>query len=172
MNKPNYTNIISFHGPVSLNLMSYLGNYTKELVSTERKTVIQIFKVFVELVQNISNYSAMANDKLTDNQSRNGVGWFSVDENETGYHISTGNLIVKEHGPVLITNCDQINKLNEQELRELKRKTRGQASIRDVGAHIGLIHTGIITNNPLDVEISPIDDKHSFFRITAKVNKV
>jgi hypothetical protein len=171
LSKPNYTNIISYHGPVSLDLTSFIGNYIRESVNAEKMVITKIFKVYIELVQNISNYSAQVNKRLTEKNSNNGVGWFSIDEDDTVYHISSGNLISKEHGPILEKNCDQINKLNEAELRELKRFTRREASIKDVGAHIGLIHTGIISNNPLDIEISPIDEKHSFFKISVKVNK-
>ncbi len=172
VNAPNYNNIIAYHGPISLNLTSFVGNYMKESVMADQRVITRIFKVFIELVQNVSNYSAQVNDKLQDeHQKRNGIGWFSIDENETDYKISTGNLISKDHGPILLRNCDQINKMGEEELRELKRQTRKQSSIRDVGAHIGLIHTGLITSNPLDIDISPVDEAHSFFRITAKVNK-
>lgn len=169
---PNYNNIMAYHGPISLDLTSFVGTYLRNAVIADTKDIKRIFKVFVELVQNVSNYSAQVNDRITDEQQRNnGIGWFSIDEKENMFHISTGNLIAKEHGPILMKNCDEINKLNELELRELKRKTRKQASIRDVGAHIGLIHTGIITSNSIDVKLSDVDDKHSFFTITAQVNK-
>jgi hypothetical protein len=68
-------------------------------------------------------------------------------------------------------NSTEINSLGEEELRELKRKTRSQASQRDIGAHIGLIQTGLITRNALELSIEHIDEKFSFFTITAKVNK-
>ena len=172
VNAPNYNNIIAYHGPISLNLTSFVGNYMKEAVVADQKVITRIFKVFIELVQNISNYSAQVNDKLSDEyQRKNGIGWFSIDEDDSLYIISTGNLISKEHGPILIKNCDQINGLNEEELRNLKRQTRKQSSIRDVGAHIGLIHTGLISNNPLGIEVSQVDDKYSFFKIEAKINK-
>lgn len=172
VNSPDSNNLIAYHGPISLNLTSFVGNYMKNLVNADQKVITRIFKVFIELVQNVSNYSAQVNDKLLDeHDKRNGIGWFSIDENDSVFKITTGNLINKEHGPILLKNCDQINSLTEEELRELKRQTRKQASIRDIGAHIGLIHTGLITNNPLDIEVSPVDDEHSFFRITAQVSK-
>ena len=68
-------------------------------------------------------------------------------------------------------NSKEINSLNEENLRELKRKTRSQANMRDIGAHIGLIQTGLITGNSIDLEIRPIDNKYSYFIISAKVNK-
>jgi hypothetical protein len=144
----------------------------KESVDADQKVITRIFKVFIELVQNVSNYSAQVNDKLFDeHQQRNGIGWFSIDESEHFYKISTGNLISKEHGPVLLKNCDQINSLNNDELRNLKRQTRKLANVKDIGAHIGLIHTGLITNNPLEIDVSPVDEDHSFFKITAQVSK-
>lgn len=169
---PNYNNIMSYHGPISLDLTSFVGTYLRNAVVAEPRDIKQIFKVFVELVQNVSNYSAQVNDRIRDEQQRNnGVGWFSIDEFDGVFYISTGNLIAKEHGPILKGNCEEINKLNEEELRELKRKTRKLASIRDIGAHIGLIHTGIITKNAIDVEVSSISNEHSFFKITAAINK-
>jgi hypothetical protein len=172
VNGPNNNNLIAYHGPISLSLTSFVGNYMKDVVPADQQVVTRIFKVFVELVQNVSNYSAQVNNKLLDvHKHRNGIGWFSIDDNNNVFQISTGNMIAKEHGPILSKNCDQINALNEEALRDLKRKTRMQSNIRDVGAHIGLIHTGILTSNPLVVEISPVDDKYSFFKITAKVNK-
>lgn len=173
VNAPNYSNVIAYHGPISINLTAFVGNYMKDTLAADQQVVTRIFKVFIELVQNISNYSVQVNQTLlTNRQSRNGIGWFSIDENENVYLISTGNMINKEHGPILQKNCAHINQLSEQELRELKRETRKQSSIRDVGAHIGLIHTGLITNNPLTIDISPVDEQHSFFKITAQVNKI
>lgn len=170
VNKPNYNNIIAYHGPISISLTSFVGKYMIESIEADRQVITRIFKVFIELVQNVSNYSAQVNNKLIESlEGRNGIGWFSIDENKEGYYISTGNMIDKHHGPILSQNCTHINSLNEEELRELKRQTRRQSNVRDVGAHIGLIHTGLITNNPLDIELSPVDNSYSFFKITALV---
>jgi hypothetical protein len=77
VNAPNYNNIIAYHGPISLNLTSFVGNYMKESVMADQRVITRIFKVFIELVQNVSNYSAQVNDKLQDeHQKRNGIGWF------------------------------------------------------------------------------------------------
>ena len=39
------------------------------------------------------------------------------------------------------------------------------------GADIGLIQLAITSDNPLDIEITPIDDQCSFFTIRVKINK-
>ncbi len=165
-------NIISFNGPIGLDLISFLGNYLKTVIIAEKPTITRVFKIFMELTQNVSNYSVLSNEKLqNENSKRNGIGIVSVDELEYTFSITTENLIFKEHGPILQKNCNQINSLNITELRQLKRETRKLAGIKDIGAHIGLIHTGLITNKPLRVVITPVDEAYSFFKITAQVDK-
>ena len=162
-------NIICYHGPINIDLVSFISNYLKQHIKANSVVIGRIYKVLIELMQNVSYYSA---DQFSNLRSfGSGIGWFKVDENVSHFTISTGNRILTEHGPVLKKNSSEINSLNEEELRELKRKTRSQASVRDIGAHIGLIQTGIITGNELTLMIEPVDDQYSFFTITAKVDK-
>lgn len=163
-------NLICYHGPINIDLVSFISNYLKQYLKANSTVVGRIYKVLIELVQNVSYYSA---DQFSNLRSfGSGIGWFKVNEYEDHFEISTGNKILKEHGPILQKNTDEINALSEEELRELKRKTRTQANIRDIGAHIGLIHTGLITGNSLKLTIEPIDDQYSFLIISALVNKI
>ena len=100
-----------------------------------------------------------------------GIGYFRVYEAPEHYIITTGNKILSEHNTILRQNSEEINRLGEEELRELKRKTRTQANIRDIGAHIGLIQTGLLTGNQIELKFDPIDELYSYFTISAKVNK-
>lgn len=170
MVKKGYSqNIILYQGPINIDLVSFISNYLKQYLKADIAVTSRIYKVLIELIQNVSYYSA---EQFSNTRSfGSGIGWFRVDENEKDFTISTGNKIYKEHGPVLEKNSSEINSLQEEELRELKRKTRTQASQRDIGAHIGLIQTGLITRNAIDLKIKPVDEIFSFFTITAKVNK-
>ncbi len=162
-------NIICYHGPINIDLVSFASNYIKKYIVADASVVGKIYKVFIELAQNVSYYSARQYSKLRAFGS--GIGWLRVDEKEDHFAISTGNVIQKEHGPILEKHCTEINSLCEDELRELKRVTRSQAGIRDIGAHIGLIQMGLITGNPLNLNIESQSENHSFFTITTKVNK-
>lgn len=162
-------NLICYHGPINIDLVSFISNYMKQHIRANSAVVGRIYKVLIELMQNVSYYSA---DQFSNIRSfGTGIGWFRVDENGASFKISTGNKILNEHGPILERNSKEINTLKEDELRELKRKTRGQASIRDIGAHIGLIQTGLLTGNDIELNIEPIDQQYSFFTITATINK-
>jgi len=162
-------NIICYHGTINIDLISFTSNFMKQQINTNTTILGKIYKVFIELTQNVSYYSADQQDNRRTFGS--GKGWFKIDEESDSYVISTGNKIFKEHGNILIKNSSEINSLNENDLRELKRKTRSLAPIRDIGAHIGLIQTGLITSNQIYVNIEPIDNIYSLFTISAKVNK-
>ena len=156
-------NLILYHGPINIDLVSFMSNYLKQNIKLHGIVLGRMYKVFIELIQNVSYYSAHQQDN--ERSFGSGIGWFRVDELDAHYTIATGNLILKEHGPVLKKNIIEINKMDEEALRSLKRKTRSQASIRDIGAHIGLIQTGLITGNDLKLTIEPFDNQHSFFTI-------
>lgn len=169
-NKTIYqNNIIAFHGPINLALVSTMANYIKLLIPYDISVKQKVFRIFIELVQNVSFYSA--NKFKVEGEREVGTGWVSVDEDSSFFHIKTGNLIVNEHLPILEQNCVEINQLNTEELRELKRQTRKKASIKDIGAHIGLIHTGILSGNEITIETKKIDKLFSFFTIQAKIDK-
>lgn len=166
---PYENNVLSYNGPISIGLVSFVSNYIKEVIREEQRITSKIYKVFIELVQNISYYSA--DTYLPEKQYGAGKGWFSIQEKEKVFVLTTGNLIHKSHGPILERNCSEINSLDEKQLRDLKRRTRKQSNIKDIGAHIGLIHTGLISGNPLEIDISEVDSNYSFFKIQVEIDK-
>ena len=170
-NIPYPKNVMSYHGPMNIELISFMANFLKDMVVADRKVIKRLFKVFIELTQNVSYYSAQVRECLNKSEARRGVGWFYINENSETFTIATGNLIANQHAPVLQKNCVEINKLSEEELRDLKRRTRMESDIRDIGAHIGLIHTGLISGNKLNAKITPVDDEHSFFTIEILIKK-
>jgi hypothetical protein len=169
-NKINHgEKILSFHGPLTIGLLSFVGNYLKLVINTDQVLASRLYKIFIELTQNVSYYSSEV--KEIEKGIKSGVGWFLLNEYSKHFIFTTGNLIKKEDGHKLSRNCNEINSLNEEELRLLKRRTRGEAKIRDIGAHIGLIQTGLLSGHPLDFKISDINSKHSYFTISVRLDK-
>jgi hypothetical protein len=85
--------------------------------------------------------------------------------------VTTGNLILEEHGPKLLNYCSEINAYNNEQLRKLKKDLRSQALERDTGAQIGLIQTSIISGNKLDIRLASSQQKNDYFIISAIVSK-
>lgn len=171
MFKVGYDNesIISFKGPLTVGLLSYVGNSLKSIVKPNHSLEKRLFRIFIELTQNVSYYSVEVVE--VERGIKSGVGWFVVNESNSHYVVTTGNLIIREDGFKLIRNCDEINSKNEKQLRELKRKTRSEAIERDVGAHIGLIQTSLLSGSKLNYKVTELDDEHSFFTISVNIEK-
>jgi hypothetical protein len=161
--------LLMYQGVLTVNLISILGNHIRILPGHDPLLLQRIFKIFIELTQNVSYYSA-ENVEIKEGVFC-GVGWVTLQEFGDSYYITTGNPIKTEHGPKLEQYCREINSLGEEALRTLKRKTRAQAMLRDINAHIGLIQTGLISGSKLDFQIADDDQSEKIFRISAKVIK-
>lgn len=171
MFKVGYDNesIVSFKGPLTVGLLSYVGNSLRSILRVGHSLEKRLFRIFIELTQNVSYYSAEAVE--VEKGVKSGVGWFVIKESNSHYVVTTGNLIIRDDGFKLVNNCDEINSLNEKELRDLKRKTRSQAIERDVGAHIGLIQTSLLSGSKLYYKVTELDNEHSFFTISVNIEK-
>ena len=96
---------------------------------------------------------------------------FFLTEFDDYFLLVTGNLIKGESLNHVIDKCELINTLDKEGLRKLKREKLKQHDHSKNGANIGLIQLAITSDNPLDIEVKPIDDERSFFTIRVKINK-
>ncbi|NBC82647.1 MAG: hypothetical protein GVY19_04615 [Bacteroidetes bacterium] len=161
--------LIAYQGPVDMEVLSFFGKMIKKiLVDKEQALITRIYKIYIELVQNISYYSA---DIKTINGNDVGSGAFEIMENGEVYKISTKNMVRKNDGYRLLNNCAEINNLNTSELRMLKRIKRRELIKVDTGAHIGLIHVGLLAENKLNYKIEELNNDYSVFNISINVKK-
>ena len=158
---------ISYKGPFESNVLSILGSYIKFTIGKNPKASKKIFNIFIELAQNIAHYSSEKNLFGVDA----GVGSLVIAEYSEFYAFSTGNVVKNEDVVVIIEKIELINSLDRVQLREYKRKQRNLPQREKGNANIGLIQVALTSANPLDIEVTVIDDKYSFFAITVKVDK-
>jgi hypothetical protein len=161
--------LLLYQGTLTVNLISILSNHIRLLLNHDFKALQKIFKIFIELSQNVSYYSADTFEVNTGVFC--GSGWVSVQDLEGSYHITTGNVIKPGDAETLTRYCQEINSLSEEELRKLKREIRSEALARETGAHIGLIQTSIISGNHLEFLIDKQDEARPVFILTAVINK-
>ena len=161
--------LLIYKGAFTVNLISILGNQIKLLPEINFKTVQKLFRIFVELTQNVSYYAAEVVNVKSGVSC--GSGWVSVQNFDDYLRVTTGNRIKPEHRDKLVSYCEEINAFDDVQLRKLKRDIRSQALERDTGAQIGLIQTSIISGNKLDFEIVPDGKEAFFFIISTKTSK-
>lgn len=161
--------LMIYKGAFTVNLISILGNQIKLLPEIDLRIVQKLFRIFMELTQNVSYYSAEVVNVKSGVSCGN--GWVTIQDFEDYMRVTTGNRIKPEHHEPLIKYCNEINSYDNLQLRKLKRDIRSQALERDTGAQIGLIQTSIISMNKLDFQIISDHAENDFFIISTKTSK-
>jgi hypothetical protein len=169
--QPNMQNHLLFYeGPFFIDLLTMMGNYLKLYTKNYPVTQKKLFKIYVELAQNVSNY-AEETFLLSNENKRIGIGELYLSDKETHYRFTTKNVVKARDAKILSQRCEIINNSNEQQLRELKRELRKTSPGAKYGARIGLVHAKLLSQNNLEYTTIAKDRHLSIFKITAKVDK-
>ncbi|GEM_PF-775017 len=162
--------IFSYEGPFFIDLLTMLGNQLKMMTSNYPRLQKQIFRVYVELSQNVSNYAeqfVQADEK----QKKIGVGALRMDEDQSHYWLTTKNLVKTTDANILAQRCEIINHASYENLKSLKRALRKSSSGYKLGARIGMLQARLISRNPLDFHIIETTRDFSYFKLTVKFTK-
>jgi hypothetical protein len=162
------TKYLSYEGPFEIEVISTLAQFLRKNINASDFVRRKLYRVFIELVQNVALYSA---DKaLLAKNKTNGKGQVYIIEEKEVFRCVTINKILKEHASVLTKNCTDINNSTHDELRAKKKKLRALIKVQDTGAHIGLIMIKTYSGCPLEFKI--IEDKEKdelYFYISATI---
>ncbi len=159
---------VSYKGPFDRNILADLGNYIKIIIGKNPKASKRLFKIFIELAQNIAYYSAERNN-ISGKDA--GVGTIVIGEFENYYAFMTGNVVSNEDIGHVIEKCKIINTLDRDGLRKYKRELHSQPQGTHGAGHIGLIQVAITSANPLEFKVSKISESDSFFALTVRIEK-
>jgi len=160
--------LISFKGPFDKHILAIIGNYIEVMLGKNPKAGKKIFKIFIELAQNIAFYSAEGRENMS---ADTGIGTLVIGEFDDHYSFIAGNAVKAEDVVEIIEKSEIINSLDRNGLREYKREQRKLPQGSKGSAHIGLIQVALTAASPLDIEVTPIDEKHSFFTISVNIEK-
>ncbi len=161
---------MSYDGPFIIQIISTFAKFLLENTASTALVSKKLYRVFIELAQNVALYS-LERTELVSGSSIGKGQVFILGDNHT-FKCLTINRILKEHAPILIQNCSEINATSMELLRNKKRDLYKVANFHDTGAHIGLIMIYIYSGNPLEFEIIEKENGDLFFKIAAIINKV
>jgi len=163
------TTIISYNGPFDAQVLSVIAENIEYSLSNNPRVSKKIFKIFIELAQNISYYSA---ERLKNEEGNFfGVGILILREFEDHYSFSTGNMIDNKSVLPVLQKCETINILDREKLRQYKRKLRNMPSGVPGGGNIGLVQVALTADHPLEYNVIALDDEKSFYILNVRVNK-
>jgi hypothetical protein len=158
--------LISYKGPWEEGILFSFGKYVKVIAGGNEVVNKKIFRIFMELAQNISLYSAEYNE-IAGKQV--GIGSFVIAHFDNYYKVYCGNRVKTMDVIPIIDKCNVINALDREQLREFKRKQRKLPRSEFGGANVGLIQIALTADNPLDIVVTPLDDTYAFLSVNVKV---
>jgi hypothetical protein len=160
--------LICFNGPISTTLIGEIGSALKEHIESNHAPeleVMDVFSVYIEMSQNIRNYSTSRGFSDADSSAT-----VVIAAAEAGhYAVCAGNLVQMEDGQALIqrihelADCDkaQLKLLYKQQLRRPHAQTPGQ------GAGLGLIEIARRSSQPMEASLDPLEPGRAFFSLRA-----
>ena len=161
--------IFTYDGLFNMRIISSLGKYLAEYLEASFDIRMSIYRVFIEICQNVALYSE---DRVKqENESTVGVGTVVIDSNDQFFRCTSRNRIKSEHGEILMSYCEQINSASSNDLIKLKERLRRDSSIKDNGAHIGLISIRLFSKNKLTFTIDRDFNNNDFFTISSIISK-
>ncbi|MFN8257886.1 MAG: SiaB family protein kinase [Bacteroidales bacterium] len=125
----------------------------------------KVYNVMVEGLQNITKHQADIDVSIENN---NGV--FVLKKENLKYFITTGNLIENENIASLTAQIEQVNKLDEEQLKAYHRQVLIDGKISSKGgAGLGLIDMARKSGNKLLYAFEKVDEKYSYFYLHTEI---
>ena len=123
-----------------------------------------IFNIFIELVQNILNYSKNQNDNINEIIKRGSLVIVGYDKNKKLFYVSSSNLIDNQDKEKLKEKINHLNSLDTDGLKKYYREMRKNGNNKhDQGAGLGFIDMAKRSSQKLMYDFEKIDEKHHFF---------
>jgi ACT domain-containing protein len=123
----------------------------------------RLFMFVLESLQNVSRHS--------DRNHYSEMSLVVYSKTDSGYTVTTGNVIETDKINDLKSKLDEINKLDSGEIRNVYRNMLSNAEFSSKGgAGLGLIEMAKKTGNKLDYDFIKLDDKFSYFILSKTVD--
>ncbi len=166
--------VLDFQGALSHDMLVVMAETIKKKFIREHgktRLVNKIFSIFIEMVQNISAYSA-ERVRLDERNPDVGTGIIVVSEIDKVYSITSGNLIAKDRVGSVIEHCKTINRMNPGELKSFyKERIKSPRPKGHKGAGLGLISIARKAGGDIFFKTAPVDEQRDFLVLSVKVGK-
>jgi hypothetical protein len=154
--------------------LTYGGSFTQSLIvgmtgvlekeveeaDLNMKISNNIFVVFIELAQNIMNYSK----KLKEKNSFNSKGIIFVGKKDNDYYVCSQNIITKEDKENIEKRLLEIKDLSQDEIKQLYKETRRNAKKTQKGSGLGFLEIAK-KSKKIEFEFEALENDKFYFKI-------
>jgi hypothetical protein len=123
----------------------------------------RLFMFVLESLQNVSRH--------TSKSQHASMSLVLYSKTDTGYTVTTGNVLPTESINDLKIRLEEINNLEAKDIRNVYRQMLSTAEFSSKGgAGLGLIEMAKKTGNKLDYDFVPLDNEYSYFILSKTVD--
>jgi hypothetical protein len=162
--------IFAFNGSITYNTLMFVSlSLRDELKNNEGtdKEHFNVYYVFMELIQNIMNYSI---NKDEDRRVGGGTCFVIYNKANKIFRVSSGNIISTKSSDHIIEKIDKINELDIQKLKLYYKEMRKSGKDRhNKGVGLGFIEMARKSSKKLDYKITELDSVKSYFEINVYI---
>jgi len=137
--------------------VSTIESSLKKLNISETK-IDDIFKVMIEILNNILNYSSDSEDIGNNTRESKGTFKIVIDTKLNSFIVESSNLIFNDKKEILESRLLEVQGLDYNSLRKLKRKKmRSKYDVHDKGAGLGFLTMALIVTKPIKIDFNPLE---------------
>jgi hypothetical protein len=159
--------IVAYEGVFNAESINAICQLIKQITDSATACEKKIYRIFVELAQNISQYSSNRSQELEEN----GVGSIIISDYEKHYMIISRNLIKSSEKEKLINLIRFINSLSIDELRELRRTQLEISDRRIENANMGFIKITFNASSEIEIITNPHSANYETLTLAVRVDK-
>jgi hypothetical protein len=164
--------LLCFNGLFSQGIIQELGKAVRKYLEAEdvhKSVLADIFTIFVEATQNLTNYGNRAD---LNEQERQQIlaGIVVIGRQEERYVVRIGNLVRRVDAHDLRGRIERLAGLDKVALKALyKERIRQEIPPGAFGAGLGLITMARIASQPLEYQLDTVEGDLDFFSLKVVV---
>lgn len=164
--------VLYYKGAFSQTVLAHISQKIRTRYQSSPKMLSKLNSVFIELAQNIAYHSYESN-LLEGSLYDKGVGTVMLQESNESIRLTTANIVKNRDAKTVVERCTQINNLEYNELRDLKKQLRMAplGNREKKGGNIGLVQVAIKSRTTLDVDIDKLGDDQAFLVVSTSIEK-
>jgi hypothetical protein len=154
--------LLCFNGPFSQGLIEEIGSALKRHLQSEAgssSSALDVFAVYIELAQNIREYS-----RAQDYSEMESSATCVVGRNREGrYEISAGNVVEPGDAEKICERVQQLSQMDKAQLKAAYKERLRAPRAENDSAGLGLIDVARKASAPISCSVRPINSGQKMF---------
>ena len=152
-----------FKEQTSSHILNWIERYLNSNSTVTRPESKKIFKVAVELIQNLIHHATSSNSSFV----------FSKSESENRFSLSSTNIVDTKQSDELVSALCAIKTISDDELRVLKKSVmENENRSNHGGGGMGLLELAKLSNGNIESELLPSHQDKLLFCLTVHLKPI